>query len=79
MKAMIELLDFLKADIVHVNCMFQKVCGQSLKMNRMRYLKAICNTFKSYLFVNSHKADECCLSLIISGHLRSSLHLQSAV
>jgi len=29
--------------------------------------------------VNSHKADECCLSLIISCHLGSSLHLRSAV
>lgn len=46
------LLDFLKAGIVRVNCMFQKVHGQSLKMNRVRYLRVICtNTFKSYLFV----------------------------
>lgn len=35
-------LDFLKAGIVHVNCMFQKIHGQSLKMNRMRYLRVIC-------------------------------------
>lgn len=49
-------LDFLKAGIVDVNCMFQKVHGQSLKMNRMRYLIAICtNTFKSYLFVCEFK------------------------
>lgn len=63
------LLDFLKAGIVQVNCMFQMLHGQSLKMNRIRCLtessvlilsRVIC------LFVNSHKADECCLSLIIS-------------
>lgn len=76
------LLDFLKAGIVQVNCMFQMLHGQSLKMNRIRYLtewsvlivsRAIC------LFVNSHKADECCLSFIISCHFHSSSHLQSAV
>lgn len=76
------LLDFLKAGIVQVNCMFQMLHGHSLKMNRIRYLtvwsvlivsRAIC------LFVNSHKADECCLSFTISCHFHSSSHLQSAV
>lgn len=46
------LLDFLKAGIVQVNCMFQMLHGQSLKMNRIRYLTVICtNSFKSDLFV----------------------------
>lgn len=76
------LLDFLKAGIVQINCMFQMIHGQSFKMNRIRYLavwsvlilsRVIC------LFVNSHKADECCLSLIISCHFHSSSHLQIAV